>query len=130
MQASVLIHLVGREIGVSKTPEVLGIQGKRKTVPKRVGQGPGLGGLLGLDFATTYTYEGVDSGFAEHDLDEFNEVATGLAWSRSLGVVRRAFGIQSGIERLRDQHMERESLCAACNVAGNFQRGRRQSGIC
>jgi hypothetical protein len=113
MQTSVLIHLVGKEVGVTKTPEVLGIQGKRKTVRKRVGQGLGVGGELKLDFATTYTYEGVESGFAEHDLDEYEPVATSLAWTRSLAVVRRALGMSVDIEKLRDQHLEGE-WCACC----------------
>jgi len=106
MQTTVLMHLVGQAVGVTRTPEVLGIQGKKKTVRKRVGQGLGVGGELKLDYATTYTYERVESGFAEHDLDEFEPIATGLAWSRTMAVVRRAFGMSVDIERIRDQHFE------------------------
>lgn len=108
MQTTVLIHLVGNEIGVNKTPEVLGIQGKRKTVRKRVEAGVGLGGKMRLDFCQVYKYEGLESGFAEHDLDEYDAVGTGLAWSRSLEIVRRAFGMRVDIERIRDQHVERK----------------------
>lgn len=108
MQTTVLIHLVGNEIGVNRTPEVLGIQGKRKTVRKRVERGMGIGGEMKLDFCQTYKYEGVESGFAEHDLDEYDAIATGLAWSRSLEVVRRAFGMRIDVERIRDQHIDRE----------------------
>lgn len=108
MATTVLIHLVGNNIGIRRTPEVLGIQGKRKTVRKKVDGGIGVGGEMNLDFCQTYKYEGVESGFAEHDLDEYEPVATGLAWTRSLTVVRRAFGMSIDIERIRDEHLESE----------------------
>lgn len=106
MQTSVLIHLVGGEVGVTRTPEVLGIQGKRKTIKKRVDAGVGIGGGLRLEFAKTYRYDGVESGFAEHDLDEFDEIATSLAWTRSLTTVKRAMGMSFDVERIRDQHVD------------------------
>jgi hypothetical protein len=56
----------------------------------------------------SYTYEGVQPGFAEHDLEEFDAVAAGLAWSRSLGVVRKAFGVdvESRLEGLREKQVQ------------------------
>ncbi|KAI4731709.1 dienelactone hydrolase [Aureobasidium sp. EXF-10728] len=105
MHTTVLVHLVGDELKVVRTPEVLGIQGKKKIVSKRIGDGSGLGGALRLSFQT-YKYAGVESGFAESDLDEYDAAAAGLAWSRTLGVVRKALRIASDIERIRDEHLD------------------------
>lgn len=98
----VLVHLAGNEIGVRRTPEVLGIQSsKKKTVRKRVDPGAGYGGCLQLGFKA-YTYD-AEPGFAEHDLDEYDAVNEQLAFSRSLGVVKRAFRIDEQLDVVRDQ---------------------------
>jgi hypothetical protein len=55
-----------------------------------------------------YTYENVDVGFAEHDLDEYDAVADALAWSRSLSMVRRGFGAEVDLERVWEENVERE----------------------
>ncbi|KAK4498151.1 hypothetical protein PRZ48_010807 [Zasmidium cellare] len=39
----------------------------------------------------SYTYRGAEVGFAEHDLEEFDKVAASLAWSRTLGTIRKGF---------------------------------------
>ena len=44
-------------------------------------------------------------GFAEHDLDEFNKIAASLAWSRTLGVLRKAFKIDVDLEKVREEHI-------------------------
>ena len=62
-------------VGVVRQPEVLGIQAKKRTVTKRVTPGIGAGGLLEKMKYPAYTYEGVDPGFAEHDLDQYDAVA-------------------------------------------------------
>jgi hypothetical protein len=93
-------------IKVIRTPEILGIQGKKKIIDKRIGDGSGLGGALKLSFQA-YKYHGVEEGFAESDLDEYDVHAAGLAWSRSLGVVRKALRITSDIERIRDEQLDR-----------------------
>ena len=108
MGTAVLIHLAGGEIDVRRNQELLGIQGKRKTVRKRIARGLGVGGEMELGCAS-YKYAGVDPGFAEHDLEEFDAIAEDLAWTRTLGVLREAFGIKVSIERIRDQHMEGKS---------------------
>lgn len=54
---------------------------------------------------TSYTYHGAKPGFAEHDLDEFNKVAASLAWSRTLGVLRKAFKIDVELERVREEQI-------------------------
>lgn len=106
----VLVHLCGDSIGVRRNPEVLGIQGKRKTVRKRLDPGLGIGGELKLSYAC-YVYPDVDPGFAESDLEEFDLAATEVAWERSLRVVRRGFnmrGVEEAMERVRDQFIAGE----------------------
>jgi len=104
----VLVHLAGHEVGVNRNPEVFGIQGKRRTVTKRIPEGTGIGGSLKLAYPS-YTYEGAEPGFAEHDLDEYNKIAARLAWSRSLDCVRKAFRAEVDLEKVWEQHVERES---------------------
>ena len=107
---SVLVHLPAHStVSVVRTPEILGIQGKRrKTVSKRVDGGVvGIGGRIVNLAVPTYTYPGVEAGWAERDLDEFDDVAERLAWSRSLGTVRRAsgcVGAELDLEAARDMH--------------------------
>lgn len=47
----------------------------------------GTGGLLKLAYPS-YTYEGVEQGFAKHDLAEHEKVAERLTRGRSLDVVK------------------------------------------
>lgn len=96
-------------IGVVRQPEVLGIQAKKRTVTKRVTPGIGAGGLLEKMKYPAYTYEGVDPGFAEHDLDQYDAVADAIAWSRSLSIVRRGFGAEVNLERPWEDNVERAS---------------------
>lgn len=56
----------------------------------------------------SYTYQGVDVGFAEHDLDEFNKVAASLAWTRTLGTLRKAFNIEVDLEKIWEEHVALE----------------------
>ncbi|KAF2147559.1 uncharacterized protein K452DRAFT_304369 [Aplosporella prunicola CBS 121167] len=62
-----------------------------------------------------FWYRGTEPGFAEEDLEEWDEVAAGLAWSRTLAVVRKGFGISSEFEMedLVEQHNKREFLLLA-----------------
>jgi hypothetical protein len=94
-------------VGIVRRPEVLGIQARRKIVQKRVTPGIGAGGLLSKMEYPAFTYEGVDPGFAEHDLDEYDAVADAIAWSRSLSVVRRGFGAEVNLERVWEDNEER-----------------------
>jgi hypothetical protein len=118
----VLVHLAGgseaagtNTIGVSRRPEVLGIQGKRRTVQKRITPGIGAGGLQSKIEYPMYTYEGVDVGFAERDLDEYDAVADALAWSRSLQMVRRGFGAEVDLERVWEENVERRTFLCKIN---------------
>lgn len=56
----------------------------------------------------SYTYQGADVGFAEHDLRSYNAVAASLAWSRTLGVLRKAFKLEVNLEPLREQQVASE----------------------
>jgi hypothetical protein len=58
-------------------------------------------------WANCYTYEGVLLGFAERDLEEYDRIAAELAWSRTLGVLRAAFGIEADLERVWEEHQDR-----------------------
>lgn len=82
-------------------PQTLGIHGKAVTKTKSVNEGEGHGGLLDFAFPT-YSYPGCESGFAEHDLDEYDPVAESLAFTRSLGTLHKAFRLEPPIERTRD----------------------------
>ncbi|KAF1914756.1 hypothetical protein BDU57DRAFT_596649 [Ampelomyces quisqualis] len=110
----VLVHLAqgtpGNEdtVGVTRRPEVLGIQGKRRTVQKRITAGIGAGSQQTKVTYPIFTYEGVDAGFAEHDLDEYDAVADAIAWSRSLSMVRRGFGAEVDIEKVWDENEEQK----------------------
>lgn len=84
-----------------KTSEVLGIQGKRRTVRKRLDPGQGYGEILKLGY-NAYTYSGCEPGFAEHDLDEYDAVAEQLAFTRSLTILRKGFRVEPDIEGVRD----------------------------
>ena len=105
MGTAVLMHLAGGDIGVRRNQELLGIQGKRKTVRKRIARGLGVGGEMKLG-CECYKYEGVEPGFAEHDLEDYDPIAEDLAWGRTLKVLREAFGIKVDIEGIRDRHAE------------------------
>lgn len=102
-----MVHLAGTQIGVNRTSEVLGIQGKRKTVRRRITQGIGTGGTQKLKYPC-YTYTGVEPGFAEHDLDEYDKVADAVAWTRSLDTIRKGFSAELDIERPWEENEERK----------------------
>jgi len=46
-----------------------------------------------------YTYPDTELGFAEHDLNDFDKIAAGVAWSRSLGAVRKGSRTTSTLRR-------------------------------
>lgn len=58
----------------------------------------------------SYTYASAQPGFAEHDLDEFDAVASSLSWSRTLGLLRKAFGISVDLERIWEEHVALEFM--------------------
>lgn len=98
----VLVHLAGKEIKTQHNPEVLGLStSKTKLTSKRIDPGAGYGETLEFGFQT-YTYSGLEPGFAERDLDEYDAVAEKVAFTRSLSTLRKAFRIETAIEHTRD----------------------------
>lgn len=56
-----------------------------------------------------YSYEGVEAGFAQENHDQYDKVSASLAWSRSLGALRKAFEIEVDLEKIWDDHVARKS---------------------
>lgn len=52
----------------------------------------------------SYIYPDTAPGFAEHDADQYDKIGSRLAWSRSLSVMRRAFGIGVDLEATWEEH--------------------------
>ncbi|KAL0259518.1 hypothetical protein SLS55_005255 [Diplodia seriata] len=102
----VMVHLAGTQIGVNKNSEILGIQGKRRTITKKITPGIGTGGLQSKLKYPCFTYQGVEPGFAEHDLEEYDKVADAVAWSRSLDTIRRGFSAELDIETVWEENEE------------------------
>jgi hypothetical protein len=103
-----LVHLAtGEEVGVIKQTQMIGIQGKRRVVRKKVESGLGTGGTLRLAYPT-YTYNAAP-GFAEHDLDVYERVCAELAWSRSLATARKAFAKDANLELVLEENVQGES---------------------
>ncbi|KKY25701.1 putative dienelactone hydrolase [Phaeomoniella chlamydospora] len=51
-----------------------------------------------------YHYPDSSPGFAEYDLDEHDKVSSRISWSRSLGVLRRAFDFSIDLEAIWENH--------------------------
>jgi len=59
-------------------------------------------------FAPKYShfdYPGTKPGFDQRDSRAYDKIASGLAWSRALGAVRRGFGIEVDLERIWERHL-------------------------
>ena len=58
----------------------------------------------------SFRYPDTHEGFAEHDLDEYDKTAATLAWSRTLGILRRAFetDLDVDLEGIWDNHTRLE----------------------
>jgi len=52
-----------------------------------------------------FAYQDVDPGFAEHDLDEFDKVSANLAWTRTLGALRKGFKVEVNLEQIWENHL-------------------------
>jgi hypothetical protein len=50
----------------------------------------------------TYVYSGVEEGFAEHDLEQYDSIAADLAWSRSLSAARKGFKQDHNLDDVHD----------------------------
>ncbi|KAI1148572.1 hypothetical protein F4825DRAFT_470121 [Nemania diffusa] len=108
----VVVHLAADEgeggVGVVLHSQVAGFQGKRRVARRAVG-GTGVGGRARVAGAACaypcYWYEAAP-GFAEGDLEAYEGVAAGLAWSRSLGVVCKALGVECEVEGVVERNLE------------------------
>ncbi|OBT66592.1 hypothetical protein VE03_03928 [Pseudogymnoascus sp. 23342-1-I1] len=55
-----------------------------------------------------FNYDGTNPGFDEEDNDEYDRIASGLAWSRVLDCVRRGFRIDVDLEGIWERHLAHE----------------------
>ncbi|KAL8736639.1 MAG: hypothetical protein Q9166_000005 [cf. Caloplaca sp. 2 TL-2023] len=63
-----------------------------------------------------YVYPNAVPGFAEHHLDVFDKISAGLAWSRSLDVMRKAFEIEVDLEAIWGEHSNLEFVTKDANA--------------
>ncbi|KAL2810924.1 hypothetical protein BJX63DRAFT_422763 [Aspergillus granulosus] len=101
----VLSHLAGDTIDVTTTPTVLGLQGKKKRNTRRIDPGIGTGERLHIGHRA-YTYFDAQPGFAEQDLDEYNRLAADMAFTRTLDVLRSAYGRNTDLEQSWENHLQ------------------------
>ena len=52
-----------------------------------------------------WKYPGVEPGFAEHDLEEYDRVSASLSWSRSLKALRKGFKMDPDLEAVREEQL-------------------------
>jgi predicted ester cyclase len=55
-------------------------------------------------FHPSYTYPETAPGFAEIDSEQHDKIGARLAWTRSLGLIRRGFGIHVDLEAIWENH--------------------------
>ena len=99
-----LVHLTGDDIGVIHQSQMVGIQGKRRLIRRKLDRGLGTGRTLQLAYPS-YKYN-ADPGFAEHDLEEYERISAELAWSRSLAAARDAFKMYVNLELVLEQNVQ------------------------
>ena len=56
-----------------------------------------------------YSYPGVEAGFAQGNLEQYDKISASLAWSRTLAILRKGFDIEVDLEKIWDDHVARES---------------------
>ena len=56
-----------------------------------------------------YSYPGVEAGFAEENLEQYDKISASLAWSRTLSILRKSFDIEVDLEKIWDDHVACES---------------------
>ncbi|KAJ5454102.1 uncharacterized protein N7458_005058, partial [Penicillium daleae] len=101
----VLVHLAGDSVDVTTIPVALGLQGKKRRKTRPINPGIGTGERLELAYPA-YTYNHAPPGFAEHDMEEYDHLAAGLAWARTLEVLRKGFSREADLERRWEEHQE------------------------
>lgn len=84
--------------------------------PARVGFPPNLKVLLHLASDSpgppipypTFSYPHATRGFAEPGSPQYERISADLSWSRTLGVVRKGFGIEQDLESIWENHLARK----------------------
>lgn len=92
----VLVHLADQTVQVLSASH--GTDHKRHIVKRRVGAGLGTGDRLDFGYRA-YSYPGMSPGFAESDLDNYDPVATEIAWTRTLSVLQSGFQKHLDLEK-------------------------------
>ncbi|EAW13425.1 dienelactone hydrolase [Aspergillus clavatus NRRL 1] len=100
-----LTHLAGETVDVTTVPTALGIQGKKRRATRRITPGIGTGERLSIGHPA-YTYDNVQPGFAEHDLEEYDRLAAELAFTRTLQVIRSTTENKEDPEKTWEDHLE------------------------
>ncbi|KAL4942074.1 hypothetical protein BDV06DRAFT_193061 [Aspergillus oleicola] len=100
-----LTHLAGDVIDVTTTPTMLGLQGKKKRTSRQINPGIGTGEQFDIGHRA-FTYSSSQPGFAEVDLDEYNRLDADLAFTRTLEVLRRAYGQDRDLEKPWEEHLQ------------------------
>ncbi|KAL4793862.1 hypothetical protein BDV19DRAFT_211848 [Aspergillus venezuelensis] len=100
-----LTHLAGDVIDVTTTPTMLGLQGKKKRNTRQINPGIGTGEQMDIGHRA-FTYSSSEPGFAEVDLDEYNRLDADLAFTRTLEVLRRAYGQDRDLEKAWEEHLQ------------------------
>ncbi|KAL9600729.1 MAG: hypothetical protein Q9219_002970 [cf. Caloplaca sp. 3 TL-2023] len=65
----------------------------------------------------SYSYPEAEAGFAENDLEQFDKVSAGLAWSRSLELLRKGFELEVDLESIREEHSQLEFVTKDADAA-------------
>lgn len=99
------MHLAGKSVDVTTTPTALGLQGKKRRRTRSINPGIGTGERAQLGYPA-FTYDYVQPGFAETDLEEYDNLAAGLAWTRTVQVLRKGFSRDPDLERRWEEHQE------------------------
>ncbi|KAI9835322.1 MAG: hypothetical protein M1819_002466 [Sarea resinae] len=63
-----------------------------------------------------YTYPGVLPGFAEQNSVNYDKVAASLAWSRTLGLVRKASNTEVDLEHMVEDHLTKETTTRSASA--------------
>ena len=60
---------------------------------------------IGSPKYSNYHYPHTRAGFAARSDDAYNKIAANLAWTRTLAVLRKGFGIESDLESCWEKHL-------------------------
>lgn len=100
-----MVHLAGKSVDVTIIPQALGLQGKKRRRTRPIAPGIGTGERLQLAYPA-FTYEDTQPGFAEHDMEEYNNLAADVAWTRTVKTLRKGFSRDVDLERRWEEHQE------------------------